>query len=739
MSAISDKYRKLGGASGFLGQPTSTENPTPDGLGRYNHYQRGSIYWTQKTGAHEVHGDIRDLWARLGYERSPLGYPLTDETSIAGGRFNRFQGGHVYWTRATGAHEVHGAILQRYLDDGGPENAGYGFPTSDEEPVLRGRRSRFQRADVFWDRRSAYVVYPGPQPSTRAAAVAGRWEVAPFSSGVVGVHVALLHTNQVLFLNFREPDNPAVPPEPPLHAVSAVLDLATGTLLHPSYEGPLPELENIFCGGHAFLPDGRLIVFGGDREGYVRPTPVKSIHEFVPGGPGGGHWHYLDDMRQPRWYPSATTLPDGRVMVVGGHARNDRPPAAANNTFEVYDRATGLGPETGVLDVLELGSALYPFLVVLPDKTALVHGGTRTQFLDLETFRVRPGVLEAADRPDRASRTYGVEGTCALLPLRPTSDPPYRASVMMIGGGGPEGGISAPATATCEILDTGAAQRRWRLTAPMANSRVMPDSVLLPDGTVFVCNGGRRGQSDNSASPVFEAEIFDPRTETWTTMANAVVPRLYHATAILLPDGRVLTAGTDGSWNPPPYNVGETRVELFSPPYLFAGTRPAVTAAPDGVQYDQTFEIETPDAHQVDEVVIVRCSSVTHSFNFNQRLVELRIVGRTDGGVSVQAPPDGYVAPGGIYLLFVLKDGVPSIGRFLQLAPTAGFRPLDPAELESMGLLNRFQTSIPPLVNERHWEAWTAPPAPAPRRELDLTRPYEEPDLLSRDVPLAPD
>lgn len=738
MSAISDKYRALGGAAGFLGRSTSPETPTPDGRGRYNHYERGSIYWTRATGAHEVHGAIRDLWSSLGWERSLLGYPMTDEGPVADGRFSRFEGGYVFWSGASGAHEVRGAILGRYLDDGGPANAGYGFPTTDEEPVLRGRRSRFQRADIFWDGRSAYVVYPGPQPSTRAPEVAGRWEIAPFTSGVVGVHAALLHTNQVLFLNFREPENPSAPPEPALSAVSSVLDLATGTLQHPSYEGPLPELENLFCGAHAFLPDGRIIFFGGDREGYVRPTPVKSIHEFVPGGPGGGHWHYLGDMRKPRWYPSATTLPDGRLLVVGGHSRNDRAPAEANNTFEVYNRAAGL-QETGVLDVLHLGNALYPFVVVLPDRTALVHGGTTTQFLDLQTFQARPEKLEAVARPDRTSRTYGVEGTVALLPLRPTSSPPYRANVMLIGGGGPEGGISAPATATCEILDTGASPKQWRLTRPMANARVMPDCVLLPDGTVFVCNGGQRGQSDNSASPVFDAEIFDPKTETWTTMANATVPRLYHATAILLPDGRVLTAGTDGSWNPPPYNVGETRIELFSPPYLFAGPRPGLAASPGAVQYGQTFTLGTPDAQQVDEVVLVRCSSVTHSLNFNQRMIELEVVSRTTTELQVKAPPDGYVAPGGIYLLFVLRGGVPSQGHFLQVAPTTGFRSLDESEVQSLGLLSRFQTSIPPMVNTQHWRPWMAPPAPAPRRELDLTRPYEEPDLLPRDVPLASD
>jgi hypothetical protein len=158
------------------------------------------------------------------------------------------------------------------------------------------------------------------------------------------------------------------------------------------------------------------------------------------------------------------------------------------------------------------------------------------------------------------------------------------------------------------------------------------------------------------------------------------------------------------------------------------------------VQYAQTFPITTPDAATVDEVVIVRCGSVTHSFNFNQRLVELAIESRTESTVTVQAPPDGYVAPPGIYLLFVLRQGVPSTGQFLQVAPTApGFTTMDPAEIETLGLLSRFQTSIPPVVNAEHWETWLAPPAPPPPPDLDLTHPQPESKLLPRDVPLAHD
>lgn len=743
MSAISDKYAALGGASGVLGDAATGELATPDGVGRFTHYRFGSIYWTPELGAHEVHGAIVAAWESSGWETGPLGYPRTDEEPVGDGvgRVSEFQRGAIYWTPQLGSHVVQGAIHARYAADGGPARSGYGYPISDEQPVLRGRVSHFQRADVFWDRRDAYVVYPSPPPETRPPELVGRWELAPFTSGVIGVHAALLHTNQVLFWSFRPPDDPTAEPNPPLYAVSAVLDLATGSLLHPSYEGPLIDLENIFCGGHAFLPDGRLLVVGGDREGYVRPSPVRAIHEFVPGGPGGGHWHYLGDMRRGRWYPSAATLPDGRILMVGGHSRNDIPPQEANNTFEIWDRATGLSSQTGTLDVLHLGAALYPFVQVLPNRTALVHGNSTTQFLDLQTLQVDPVTLEAAARPDRASRTYGVEGACVLLPLRPHSDPPYRARVMMFGGGGPGAGLAEPATASCEILDTSAVPRQWRLTAPMAHPRVMPDATLLPDGTVLVCNGSDQGQSDNSAAPVYQAELFDPDHETWRPAATAVVPRLYHATALLLPDGRVMTAGTDGSWNQPPYNVGEMRIELYSPPYLFGGPRPTIAAAPAGVQYGQSVTIETPDAAAVEQVVLVRCSSVTHSFNFNQRLVELLIGTRTHDTVVVTAPPDGHVAPPGIYLLFLLVAGVPSVGTFFQVAPAdhEGFVELDTGQVRAMGLLNRFQTLIPPVVNTAHWHTWPPPPAPPPPPDLDLDHPQDKPSLLPPDVPLGPD
>jgi uncharacterized protein with LGFP repeats len=150
---ILDKWSSLELERGFLGYPTTDESATPDGFGHYNHFQGGSIYWTPDTGVWEVHGLIRDKWASLGWEQSFLGYPLTDETTTADGigRFNHFQGGSIYWTPNTGAWEVHGYIRDRWAALGW-EKSCLGYPISDEEPATDGweRQSRFEHGIIQW-------------------------------------------------------------------------------------------------------------------------------------------------------------------------------------------------------------------------------------------------------------------------------------------------------------------------------------------------------------------------------------------------------------------------------------------------------------------------------------------------------------------------------------------------------------------------------------------------------------
>ncbi|GIF13461.1 LGFP repeat-containing protein [Actinoplanes teichomyceticus] len=102
--AIRDKWTQYGRERGY-GFPLTDELTTPDGVGRYNHFERGSIYWTPATGAHTVYGGIRERWAAMGWERSCLRYPVSDETDTpgGGGRYQMFQGGSMYWTPAGGA------------------------------------------------------------------------------------------------------------------------------------------------------------------------------------------------------------------------------------------------------------------------------------------------------------------------------------------------------------------------------------------------------------------------------------------------------------------------------------------------------------------------------------------------------------------------------------------------------------------------------------------------------------
>jgi hypothetical protein len=165
---IDDKYTSLGGPSGFLGVPVSEEHVAPDGTGHYRHYRGGSIYWHPRTGAHEVHGAIRDKWASLDWERGLLNYPLTDElpTPDGVGRYNHFLGGSIYWTPQTGAHEVHGAIRDKW-ESLGWERSFLGYPVTDETrtPSDHGRYSRFQGGSIYWTPENGAREVRGPAPS----------------------------------------------------------------------------------------------------------------------------------------------------------------------------------------------------------------------------------------------------------------------------------------------------------------------------------------------------------------------------------------------------------------------------------------------------------------------------------------------------------------------------------------------------------------------------------------------
>ncbi|MET9734774.1 hypothetical protein ABZZ79_30290 [Streptomyces sp. NPDC006458] len=161
MTAIDDKWNQIQ----WIGAPFdagagSGEGPNPDGRGASRDFTGGSIYWSPGTGAHEIHGDIRVKYAQLGGSSSFLGYPATDELTCPDGvgRFNHFEGGSIYWTPQTGAHEVHGAIRDRWAGMGW-ENSFLRYPRSDEQGNGGSRVSHFQGGNISWSPAEGAVAH----------------------------------------------------------------------------------------------------------------------------------------------------------------------------------------------------------------------------------------------------------------------------------------------------------------------------------------------------------------------------------------------------------------------------------------------------------------------------------------------------------------------------------------------------------------------------------------------------
>jgi hypothetical protein len=217
------------------------------------------------------------------------------------------------------------------------------------------------------------------------------------------------------------------------------------------------------------------------------------------------------------------------------------------------------------------------------------------------------------------------------------------------------------------VIDLKAAHPQFQPAAPMNVPRTHVNATLLPDRTVLVTGGGLARES--RITPTLQSEIYDPATNTWTMVASSKVPRLYHSVALLLPDGRVVVAGgnpaqgTHSEWGKDPQNE-EMRLDVYSPPYLFKGGRPLITAAPEEWHYGQAVDISSPQAGSIRWASLIRNGVTTHSFNNGQRLVDLPIVTQGGGKVRVTLTGAPNIAPPGWYMLFLTDNkGIPSVAH----------------------------------------------------------------------------
>jgi fibronectin type 3 domain-containing protein len=446
---------------------------------------------------------------------------------------------------------------------------------------------------------------------------------------IVAVHAALLPTGKVLAWDYDSAGQGV-----------QIWNPATNTFTAVPYNP-----DNLFCAGLAALRDGRILVAGGHVANYVGITGATLFN------PTTQTWSATTQMAFPRWYPTVTTLPDGRALVTSGAMECHNCNA---NTPEVYDPTTGSWTP---LTNATLALSMYPHIFVLPDGRVLVTGSYES-YQEPEIARVL----------DLNTQTWT---TIDPVPVNGGSAAMYLPGKIITSGLGTEGGAdvtSTPSTATTYVLDMTQPAPAWRQTAPMAFPRDFHNLTLLPDGTVLVTGGGRTTGATDPATAVFEAELWSPVTEAWTTLSSMQVPRRYHSTALLLPDGRVLVAGggRNAGVGAPNNSNDHFNAEIFSPPYLFKGTRPSITSVPATLQYGGNFSVMTPDASRIATVSLVRLGAVTHAFNMNQRFLKLTFQ-QVSGGLTVQAPASANLAPPGYYMLFLVDgSGVPSVAAIVQ-------------------------------------------------------------------------
>ncbi|CAN1187666.1 Aldehyde oxidase GLOX [Linum perenne] len=534
-------------------------------------------------------------------------------------------------------------------------------------------------------------------PSSSQSTATGNWVLLHKSIGISAMHMQVLRNNKVIMFdrtdfgnsNISLPDGKCrfderlSPVDCSAHSV--LYDVASDSIR------PLLLQTNTWCSSGSLDADGVLIQTGGHGEGekVIRAfRPCEDEHDSCD-------WIELYDtsLMNRRWYSSNQILPDGRIVIVGGRRVF---------TYEFFPKWS---PESEfdnrTLDFLirtrdpDEENNLYPFLHLLPDGNLFIFANNRSILFDYSRNRV---VKEFPIIPGGERRNYPSTGSSVLLPLRWSgSDPP--AAEVMICGGAPAGAyakasnwsVFVEASRTCGRIKVSDPDPQW-VMEQMPGPRLMSDMILLPTGDLILINGASKGSAgwNNARDPVYSPFLYQPSepdsSHRFVILPPSTTARMYHSTAALLPDGRILVGGS----NPhPTYNFSggpyPTRLSLeaFYPGYLdadYAHLRPTITAVETslngtvsyGEKFSVSFAVQYLDPYAEISVKVVAPSFSTHSFGMNQRVVGLGLVGLdrvSDSGLkmSVVGPINANVAPPGYYMLFVVHHGVPSVACWVKI------------------------------------------------------------------------
>ena len=570
------------------------------------------------------------------------------------------------------------------------------------------RLSPAARSTLLRRERAARVRSRGRIRARAAAtpAEAGAWGQS-FDIPIMAINAAVLRTGKVMW--FAYPVHPGAPGRADF-AQAWLWDPKTGETrqVDPPIDPLTGKPANIWCAGTSFLADGRVLVTGGNFGDPAGSEPdewgLKKVFTFDP---ESERWTEQPEMAQGRWYPSQLLMPDGRTVILSGKtAPGERDNTDHNRDIELFTPSRDAGGRGSVRALPELLTGgpggpptpgLYPHTFWMPNGQGLVAGPRVKDSWLLRPPRRSNGRFAWTALPP-ASRDR-VWGTGILMPGNSLEG---STRVMQLGGSpvGRDSSGDKLATATTEVIDVARPDEGWKAGPSLQVARSHHNTVLLPDGNVLTLGGGygaKGGAFEQFAAGEEhkQVELHDPRTGATTLGPAEAESRAYHSTAVLLPDGRVVSAGDDynGPTGPGSGTERDT-AQVYSPPYLFKGPRPIVRSAPAAVRFGDAFGIETPNGADIRRAVLMAPGATTHANDMSQRLIELEAPDAVPQGVNLYAPADRDLAPPGVYMLFLINGrGVPSEARFVRVDPSAASAPAladadgrRPADLPGLGI-----------------------------------------------------
>ncbi|CAH1762033.1 8466_t:CDS:10 [Entrophospora sp. SA101] len=495
----------------------------------------------------------------------------------------------------------------------------------------------------------------------------GTWELYGLS-GVSAMHMAVLSSTKILFIDKVEANE--LKQSDGLSAIAAEFDLTTKNVR------AIDLATNTFCSAGSWYSNGSLISDGGGQPGNNFKDGGNTIRIYDPFV--GTMYEKINFMTNYRWYPTMATMPDGRVMTMGGSKKATGPNRAEINSpsYEFFPTADGSPavPLNFQFLVDTLPYNLYPFVHVIPNaelkNVAFVFANKKSILVDLDTTTT---LKTYPDMPGVSPRVYPLTGTSVLLPLRPATN--YAAEIMVCGGGTGATPLS-PADASCGRLNLSVDTPAWVMDDFGGQARVMPDVVITSEGNLLFFNGGatgyagfHKGKPENPLyicnDPVYAPSFYDVTAKTYKKLAPSTISRMYHSVASLLGDGRIIIAGS----NPQPnIEVGSTYPTEPSILTVAGYNLNSVTLL---AHYKQSLEITfkltvTNFQQTLLTASIIHFGFVTHSQHMSQRYVELAITlvqppATADSNVykiTVDMPPDQTIFPPAPSFLALLYDGM---------------------------------------------------------------------------------